>query len=345
MKILFDTDPGIDDAMALLMLARDRRAELVGITTVFGNAPIALTTGNALALCERFGIDVPVVRGAEQPLVRPPGDSPLAIHGRDGMGEIGMAPACLKQVAPGSAAAFIADMARRHVGELTLVAVGPLTNLALALQHDPQLAANVARVVVMGGAFGTRGHCGNASPVAEANIWNDPHAAAQVFAAPWPLTVVGLDVTHEVLMSADYLDALGRDGGTEGAFIRDITRLYESFYRRRTGGGIYSHDASAVACALDPSPFTLRHGAVRVVTEGDEAGRTLQTEATRIGAETGMAADLDTDVDVHVHVDVEAHANADADADAEKAGASRTSVCIGVDAPRLLTEFRACFVR
>lgn len=315
MKILFDTDPGIDDAMALLMLARDARAELVGIMTVFGNAPIDLTTRNALALCERFGIDVPVVRGAARPLVRAPGDFPVAIHGRDGMGEVGLAPATDRQVVPDSAAVFIADMALRHAGKLTLVAVGPLTNLALALQHDPQVAANIARVVVMGGAFGVNGHRGNASPVAEANIWNDPHAAAQVFAASWPITVVGLDVTHQVLMTDDYLDALGRDGGAEGAFIRDITRFYEAFYRQRTGGGIYSHDASAVACALDASPFTLRRGAVGVVTEGDEAGRTLQTEAMSDAAATAQA------------------------------DASGTSVCIGVDAARLLAEFRACFVR
>ena len=315
MKILFDTDPGIDDAMALLMLARDPRAELLGITTVFGNAPVERTTANALALCERFGIDVPVARGAAQALVRPPSDFPQEIHGRDAMGNIGMPAARTRRAETLAAPQFISAMARRHPGELTLVAVGPFTNLALALQHDPQLAELVKRVVVMGGAFGANGHRGNVSPVAEANIAGDPHAADRVLTARWPVTVVGLDVTHEVLLSTDYLDALGRDGGSEGAFIREITRCYEDFYKRRTGGGIYSHDASAVACALEASPFEVRHGPVRVVTAGIAAGQTIQ----KLAGESFPSTDWD--------------------------GMPSQSVCIGVDAFRLRADFRACFVR
>lgn len=315
MKILFDTDPGIDDAMALLMLARDPRAQLLGITTVFGNAPIDITTANALALCERFDIDVPVARGAGQALARPPRGFPELIHGRDGMGNVGMAPAQVQQVDTLAAPEFISRMAREHSGELVLVAVGPLTNLGLALQQDPQLVEHVKKVVVMGGAFGMNGHSGNVSPVAEANIFNDPHAADLVFTARWPVTLVGLDVTHEVLMSTDYLAALGRDGAQEGQFIWDITRCYESFYNARTGGGIYSHDASAVACALDPSPFTLRPGPVRVATEGIASGQTIQL---RPGQKV-PATDWD--------------------------GIPEQSVCVGVDAARLLAEFRACFVR
>jgi len=315
MKILFDTDPGIDDAMALLMLARDPRAELLGITTVFGNAPIDLTTANALALCERFGIDVPVARGAAQALERPPRGFPELIHGHDGMGNTGLQPARVRQAESLAAAQFISQLARRHSGELTLVAVGPLTNLALALQHDPQLVEHVRRVVVMAGAFGTHGHGGNVSPVAEANVASDPHAADLVFAARWPVTIVGLDVTHQVLMSTDYLAALGQDGAEEGAFIWDITRCYESFYNTRTGGGIYSHDASAVACALDASPFELRPGPVRVVTDGIAVGQTIQVRP----GQKFPATDWD--------------------------GIPAQSVCVAVDAPRLLAEFRACFVR
>ena len=116
MKILFDTDPGIDDAMALLMLARDPRAELLGITTVFGNAPIDLTTANALALCERFGIDVPVARGAAQALTRPGRGFPELIHGADGMGNIALVPARTRQVEGQPAPQFISAMARRHSG-------------------------------------------------------------------------------------------------------------------------------------------------------------------------------------------------------------------------------------
>ncbi len=306
-RILFDTDPGIDDAMALLMLARDARAELVGISTVFGNAPVDITTANALALCHRFGIDVPVARGAARALVREARHFPVDIHGHDGLGDMAPHPPHARQADGADAARFICDMARRHRGELTLVAVGPLTNLAQALALDPELPRHVQRVVVMGGAFGTLGHSGNVTPLAEANVYCDPHAARAVFAAPWPVTVVGLDVTHQVLMSTAYLDALGHEGGAEGRYLRDISRGYERFYHRRTGGGIFAHDASAVACALDPSRFQMRPGAVSVATEGPALGQTVQAHSS-----TGQA---------------EQHA------------------CIGVDAAGVLADFRACFVR
>lgn len=314
-KILFDTDPGIDDAMALLMLARDPRAQLLGVTTVFGNASIDTTTRNALALCERFGIDVPVARGASQPLVRACEDYPESIHGHDGMGNVGLPPARRRQAEGQAAAQFIVEMSKRHAGELVIVAVGPFTNLALALQQDGSIVERVKAVVVMGGAFGTHGHGGNVSPVAEANVFNDPHAADVVLRARWPVTVVGLDVTHEVLMSTDYLRALGEDGGDEGRFIWDITRCYEAFYNARTGGGIYSHDATAVACALDASPFELRTGALRVVPDGLAAGQTIQSPTGR----RFPVADWD--------------------------GLPAQSVCVGVDTPRVLAEFRRCFVR
>jgi purine nucleosidase len=313
-RILFDTDPGIDDAMALLMLARDARAELVGISTVFGNAPLDITTANALALCQRFDIDVPVARGAARPLVREPRHFPVAIHGHDGLGDVAPHPPHPRVPQPADAARFICDMARRHGGDLTLVAVGPLTNLAQALALDPELPRLVRQVVVMGGAFGTLGHGGNATPVAEANVYCDPHAADAVFGAAWPVTVVGLDVTHQVLMSNAYLDALGHDGGAEGRYLRDITRGYERFYRQRTGGGIYAHDASAVACALDASRFQVQHGALRVVTDGPALGQTLQSRP--------------------------GHRPAAGDA----AGLPQQQACVAVDAAGVLADFRACFV-
>ena len=314
-RILFDTDPGIDDAMALLMLARDARAELVGISTVFGNAPVDVTTANALALCQRSCIDVPVARGAARPLMREPRHFPVHIHGQDGLGDVHPHPPHEREPEPLDAARFIVDMARRHAGELTLVAVGPLTNLAQALALDPQLPRRVRRVVVMGGAFGTLGHCGNATSVAEANVYCDPHAAAAVFGAAWPVTVVGLDVTHQVLMSGAYLDALGDEGGAEGRYLHDIIRPYERFYRQRTGGGIYAHDASAVICALDASRFELRQGALRVVTEGPAMGQTIQSRRSLRRA----ARDWD--------------------------GLPEQRVCVAVDAAGVLADFRACFVR
>ena len=133
--------------------------------------------------------------------------------------------------------------------------------------------------------------------------------------ARWPVTLVGLDVTHQVLLDSAFLDELGASGGDEGAFIRDITRLYERFYRRRTGGGIYSHDASAVACALEPALFRMRSGPVRIVTEGIAVGESIQVPAT--GA---PAAD-------------------------DWRGCPSQHVCVDVDADRVRTQFRACFVR
>ena len=313
-RILFDTDPGIDDAMALLMLARDARAELMGISTVFGNASVDTTTANALALCQRFGIDVPVARGAARPLRREPRHFPVHIHGHDGLGDVAPHPPHERQPAPADAARFICDMARRHDGELTLVAVGPLTNLAQALALDPALPRHVRRVVVMGGAFGTLGHGGNVTPVAEANVYCDPHAAAVVFGAAWPLTVVGLDVTHQVLMSSGYLDALGAEGGAEGRYLRAITRSYERFHQQRTGGGIYAHDASAVACALDASRFRVQHGALRVATDGLALGQTIQSRPGQHPA----ASDCN--------------------------GLTEQQVCVAVDAAGVLADFRGCFV-
>lgn len=313
-KILFDTDPGIDDAMALLLLARDPRAELLGITTVFGNAPIETTTHNALALCERFGIDVPIAQGSGRALVRPIEGYPTEIHGHDGLGNVGVAAPERRRAESAAAPAFIRAMARRHAGELTIVAVGPLTNLALALREDPTLPERVRNVVVMGGAFGIGGQGGNVSPVAEANIYSDPHAADEVLAAPWPVTLVGLDVTHRVHMDTEYLRELGERGGDEGRFIWDITRCYESFYVRRTGSGIYSHDPSAVLCALDPGLFHYRSGPVRVATEGVAAGQTIQVHS---GHEYPV-----TDWNDVPH----------------------QQVCAGVESERVLQQYRACFV-
>ncbi len=281
-KLLLDTDPGIDDAMALLFLHRHPEAELLGITTVFGNADVATTTRNALYLAERFGIAVPVARGAALPLARPPRGAAPEVHGDDGLGnlEVPIAPTRGADARP--AHRLIIDTLRAHPGEVTIVAVGPLTNLALALAEEPAITGLVRAVVVMGGAFGTHGHGGNVSPVAEANAMCDPHAADAVFTAPWPVTIVGLDVTHQVLMDHAAFEWLRAHGGEEGAFIWAASRHYVGFYGRAVGvPGCYVHDASAAACALAPELFDARRGPVRVVGEGIAAGQTIQSPQGR----------------------------------------------------------------
>lgn len=282
MKILFDTDPGVDDAMALLFLHRHPAVRLLGVTTVFGNAEIELTTRNALYLCERFGIAAPVARGAALPLVRPPRGAAPDVHGDDGLGNLAGPVSTTRAADARPAHRLIIDVLRAHPGEVTLLAVGPLTNLALALAEEPAVAQLVRQVVVMGGAFGVDGQGGNVTPVAEANILSDPHAADAVFTAPWPVTVVGLDVTHRVLMDHAFFERLRDEGGAEGRFIWEASRHYVGFYARAVGvAGCYVHDSSAVAFALAPELFTTRAGPVRVVAEGIAIGQTIQRTAGR----------------------------------------------------------------
>jgi inosine-uridine nucleoside N-ribohydrolase len=281
-KVLFDTDPGVDDAMALAFLHRHPAVRLLGITTVFGNAEVEVTTRNALYLAERFGIDAPVARGAALPLLRPPRGAAVEVHGDDGLGNLAGPIAPKRQPEAGPAHRLLIDTLRAHPGEVTLVAVGPLTNLALALAEEPAITALVREVVVMGGAFGIHGHGGNVSPVAEANVMCDPHAADAVFTAPWPVTIVGLDVTHEVLMDAAAFERLRDEGGEEGAFLFEASRHYVEFYRRALGlAGCFVHDASAVARVLAPELFATRRGPVRVVCEGIAFGQTIQAAGGR----------------------------------------------------------------
>ncbi len=282
LKILFDTDPGVDDAMALLFLHRHAAVDLVGVTTVFGNAEIDITTRNALYLCERFGIAAPVARGVALPLVRPPRGAAPDVHGDDGLGNLAGPVRTARVADPRPAHRFIIESVRAHPGEVTLLAVGPLTNLALALAEEPAIAHQVKQVIVMGGAFGIDGQGGNVTPVAEANILSDPHAADAVFTAPWPVTIVGLDVTHRVLMDHAFFERLRAEGGAEGAFIWEASRHYVGFYGRAVGvEGCYVHDSSAVAFAIAPELFTTRAGTVRVVEQGIAIGQTIQRTAGR----------------------------------------------------------------
>ncbi|HQR87892.1 MAG: nucleoside hydrolase [Caulobacter sp. 32-67-35] len=276
-KIIFDTDPGIDDAMALLFIEASPALDLLAITTIFGNADIETTTRNALYLKQRFGLSAPVYKGTDKPLTRPRNPSPTFVHGENGLGDVELTGLVPAQPEAKPAYQAIIDIARQHPGEVTLVAVGPLTNLALALKADPEVATLLKAVVIMGGAFGVAGKPGNVTPVAEANIWNDPEAADLVFTAPWALTAVSLDVTTQVVMSPAYMDALEASAGPAGAFLNAISKPYAAFYGSRDGvSGCCVHDAAAVAFVIAPSLFEVRRGSVRVVTEGITLGQTCQ---------------------------------------------------------------------
>src|SRR6218665_2436705 len=275
MKIIFDTDPGIDDAMALLLLARHPDVELMAATSVFGNADIATATRNALYLRQRFGLAAPVARGAGGPLVGEPDAPPDFVHGQNGLGNIAIPDAAFAGLDPRPAHRLIIDLLKAQPGEITIVAVGRMTNLALALAEAPEITGLVRQVVVMGGAFGFNGHTGNVTPVAEANIWGDPHAADIVFGANWPVTIVGLDVTQQAIMTDAWLAELATTGD-DGRFIREVSAFYQDFHRQSAGiEGFYVHDSGAVAYALHRGFSPPRRAAIRVVPDGIAVGQTI----------------------------------------------------------------------
>ena len=291
MKVIFDTDPGIDDAMALLYLSKLPEIDLLGITTVVGNADIATTTRNALFLRERFGIAAPVIQGAGQTLDGKVKPEPVLVHGHNGLGDIAIPEDVDRSgLRTGTAAQFIIDTLRAHPGEVTIIAVGRMTNLALALRQDPAIAGLAKQVVIMGGAFGYEGRSGNITPAAEANIYGDPVAADEIFAAAWPVVVVGLDVTHDIVLTEDYLAALSAEAGENGELLRQMSDHYARFYKDVMGlAGVVGHDLLAVTYALRPDWFGTRSGPICVLCDGIASGQTIQMPASRKGGHPDWA--------------------------------------------------------
>jgi len=311
-KVIIDADPGIDDAMAILFALRSDALDVLGITTVVGNAHVDAGTANALRLVEVSGKDIPVAQGAAKPRVIPLRPPPDFVHGADGMGNVD-APPPSRRAIPTSAADFIIETVRAHPNEVTLIAVGRMTNVARALDKEPRLTELVREVVIMGGAVSVPG---NVSPVTEANIGGDPHAADIVFTAGWPLTMVGLDVTTQVRLTDERLRRIAGDDEVVGGFIWEITRFYRSFYESiGVTGGFYVHDPSAVAFVIDRTLFETHEARVRVALEGIAVGQTI--------AATGPRAD-------------EWEPWSDAPG---------VNVCEGVDADRLLDLFESTITR
>lgn len=290
MKVIFDTDPGIDDAMALLYLSKLPEIDLLGITTVVGNASIEATTRNALFLRQQFGLAAPVIRGAGVTLDGVAKDEPVAVHGHNGLGDIAIPEVDESGLLAGEASQFIIDTLRAHPGEVTIIAVGRMTNLALALRQAPGVAKLAKQVVIMGGAFGYQGRSGNVTPAAEANIHGDPVAADEIFAADWQVVVVGLDVTHDVILDTAYLAALAEEVGENGELLRQMSDHYALFYKGVMGlSGVVGHDLLAVTYVLKPEWFETRSGPVRVVCDGIAVGQTIQMPDTRKGGHPDWA--------------------------------------------------------
>ncbi|WP_343054499.1 nucleoside hydrolase [Pararobbsia alpina] len=301
--MIFDTDPGVDDAMALLFLARAPQVHLRGITTGHGNGDIENTTRNALYLKDRFQLEAGVYRGTAGPLKGEPEAPPAFIHGENALGDIAIPAELNSRIGAQSAHQFIIDSVRQHPHQISIVAVGRLTNLALALREAPDIAPLIKEVVIMGGAFGYHGHTGNVTPLAEANIHGDPLAAEEVLGAACPITVVGLDVTYKTIMSGRYLDRLAETAGEAGRFIREISRGYERFHQ--TVGlpdGFYVNDSCAVAYLLDPSLFTTVSGPVRVVTEGFAEGHTICSREGAWGSRPSQRVCVDIRADAFLEL-------------------------------------------
>lgn len=273
-KIIIDTDPGIDDAMAIFLALRSPEVEVIGLTTIYGNVYTTLATRNALHLLEIAGrTDIPVAEGSHVTITQ---GVKLRIadfvHGADGLGNQNFQPPKGKPIEQ-SAADFIVEQANLYPGKVTVVALGPLTNIALAIQQDPAFVKNIGEIVVLGGAFAVNG---NVNPAAEANIFGDPDAADIVFTSGADVVAVGINVTHQVFMTDADRDKLVCSNGKYAQYLCKILEFYFSYHHDAySTKGVYLHDPTALLVAVNPLLFTYMEGVVRVQTNGITRGLTL----------------------------------------------------------------------
>ncbi|SEM81583.1 nucleoside hydrolase [Palleronia pelagia] len=267
MKIIIDTDPGQDDAVAILLALASPEIEVLGITAVAGNVPLELTAKNARIVCELAGrTEVPVFAGCAAPLMRPLVTAEH-VHGRTGLdGPVLPDPQMPLQDA--HAVDFIIDTLRAEgPGSVTICPLGPLTNIAMALKKAPDIADRIARIVLMGGAYF---EVGNITPAAEFNIYVDPEAADIVMKSGVPLTILPLDVTHKALVTKERNDAFRALGTPVGIAVAEMTDFFERFDREKYGShGAPLHDPTVIAWLLNPDLFTGREINVEIETRSD----------------------------------------------------------------------------
>ncbi|CAN1146395.1 Probable uridine nucleosidase 2 [Linum perenne] len=324
-KIIIDTDPGIDDAMAIFLALRSPEVEVIGLTTIFGNVYTALATMNALHLLQVAGrTDIPVAEGSHVTITK---GTKLRIadfvHGTDGLGNQKFPPPDGKAIDQ-SAADFLVEQASLYPGEVTVVALGPLTNIALAIESDPAFVKNVGQIVLLGGAFAVNG---NVNPAAEANvccktlginfydfdliiitatnspkgelswiqrcffckagpfisnlilieqIFGDPEAADIVFTSGADVVAVGINVTHQVVLTDADREKLAQSNGKFAQYLSKILGIYFSYHHEAyCTRGVYLHDPAVVLAAVNPSLMTYTEGVVRVQTCGITRGLTV----------------------------------------------------------------------
>jgi inosine-uridine nucleoside N-ribohydrolase len=300
LKIILDCDPGHDDAMALVVAAR--HADLVGVTTVAGNAPITATTRNARIILDMIESNAPLHQGAHRPLVAPPHDAAY-VHGESGLDGADL-PQPSRPADSTDAISFIIDTCRATEG-IWLVPTGPLTNIALALRSAPDLADRIAGISLMGG-----GSFGNRTTMAEFNIWADPEAAAMVFGFGGKLLMSGLDVTHKLQATPERIAKVRALPGNLANVLADLfvyfSNVYVSRHDNMLGGAV--HDPCAVMALTHPALFSLKDQHVRIETSGE------LTRGMTVIDMRGLIERLDPNCTVLWDVDADAAFNVIADA-------------------------------
>ncbi|KAL0392416.1 UNVERIFIED_CONTAM: putative uridine nucleosidase 2 [Sesamum radiatum] len=273
-KIIIDTDPGVDDAMAIFLALQSPEVEVIGLTTIYGNVYTTLATRNALHLLEIAGrTDIPVAEGSHVTITK---GTKLRIadfvHGTDGLGNQNFPPPEGKAIEQ-SAVDFLIEQTSLYPEEVTVVALGPLTNIALAIQADPAFIKNVGQIVLLGGAFSVNG---NVNPAAEANIFGDPDAADIVFTSGADILAIGINITHQVILTDADRDKLAESSGKFAQYLCKILDVYFSYHHDAySTKGVYLHDPTTILAAVDPSLITYVEGVVRVQTVGITRGLTL----------------------------------------------------------------------
>jgi inosine-uridine nucleoside N-ribohydrolase len=277
-KIIIDTDPGIDDAMAIHYAFAHPHLEVMGLTTIFGNVFVEQATRNALFLTEQAKQHIPVSEGAKQPLRMPLNPPSHYVHGDEGFGKM-PAPKPTGKPDPRPAHVFLSETIRAHSGEIILCPVGPLTNIAKLLEYDAEIIHHVKELVIMGGAVDC---AGNVSAYAEANIWNDPDAADMVFAADWPITLIGLDVTSQITCEAKDFHQITATAPVIGGFLEQIASFYIDFYHSIMSRHVcLLHDPAALVSVTNPSAFGYEEIPLEVIIHGEAIGATRPVDHRR----------------------------------------------------------------
>lgn len=273
-RIIIDTDPGVDDALTFLLALASPEIHLEALTTVQGNVTLEKATRNALSVLEMANIShIPIAQGCSHPLVKAPHISSGAVHGSSGLGQANL-PEPKSQAIETHAVDYLIERFLAEPNEISLFAIGPLTNVALAIRKEPRIVTAIRELVIMGGAIRSGG---NMSPLAEFNIHEDPHAAHVVFQSGIPITLIPLDATYKCLLTPADIKRLNKVDSPIARFIRDAMADYMAFYQQYEGfAGCALHDPLTLATILAPELLTLEEQYVSVdISGGVSTGKTF----------------------------------------------------------------------